>query len=264
MPSDGFELEHVLADIETLNRAAFEGTYEITAVSFHAYAHLTDRYVLLPHGASMGDRYGPVVVARNGRPVVAEGRARRRAGRADDRVSRAAAVRSGRPVRRRCRSTRSRTGARRRGRRRAADSRRPADLRGRGPEEDRRSGRMVGRRTGGLPLPARRQRHPPRSRRRTAIATLSRLLHDSIAYALEHRAEAVEYAMQFGRGLDRENDRRVRRHVRERPDARLRRARARQPCGGCSATRRRPVCCRSRSRSNSPIVGHPVGRSLNQ
>src|SRR3990167_11326955 len=41
--SNGFELEHVLSDIETLNRAAFEGRYEITAVSFHAYAHLTDR-----------------------------------------------------------------------------------------------------------------------------------------------------------------------------------------------------------------------------
>src|SRR5881628_1524490 len=64
VPSNGFELEHVLSDIETLNRAAFEGRYEITAVSFHAYAHLTDRYILLPHGASMGDRYGPVVVAR--------------------------------------------------------------------------------------------------------------------------------------------------------------------------------------------------------
>src|SRR5919108_2767923 len=64
VPSNGFEIEHVLSDIETLNRAAFQGTYEITAVSFHAYAHLTNRYVLLPHGASMGDRYGPIVVAR--------------------------------------------------------------------------------------------------------------------------------------------------------------------------------------------------------
>jgi 1,4-dihydroxy-6-naphthoate synthase len=64
VPSPGFELEHVLSDIETLNQAAFKGTYEISAVSFHAYAHLTDRYVLLPHGASMGDRYGPIVVAR--------------------------------------------------------------------------------------------------------------------------------------------------------------------------------------------------------
>src|SRR6266581_7664764 len=64
LPSQGFEIEHVLADIETLNRAAFDGTYEITAVSFHAYAHLTDRYLLLPHGASMGDRYGPIVVSK--------------------------------------------------------------------------------------------------------------------------------------------------------------------------------------------------------
>src|SRR5204862_7087113 len=64
VPADGFELEHVLSDIETLNRAAFQGTYEITAVSFHAYAHLTERYVLLPHGASMGDRYGPIVVSK--------------------------------------------------------------------------------------------------------------------------------------------------------------------------------------------------------
>ena len=73
VPSNGFELEHVLSDIETLNRAAFEGKYEITAVSFHAYAHLTDRYLLLPHGASMGDRYGPVVVARKDGPTSLKG-----------------------------------------------------------------------------------------------------------------------------------------------------------------------------------------------
>src|SRR5918999_897885 len=73
VPSNGFELEHVLSDIETLNRAAFDGRYEITAVSFHAYAHLTDRYMLLPHGASMGDRYGPVVVARKDGPSSTEG-----------------------------------------------------------------------------------------------------------------------------------------------------------------------------------------------
>src|SRR6187200_1841776 len=78
VPSHGYELEHVLSDIESLNRAAFEGRYEITAVSFHAYAHLTDRYILLPHGASMGDRYGPVVVARR-KPVVAQGGSRCRA-----------------------------------------------------------------------------------------------------------------------------------------------------------------------------------------
>src|SRR5687768_7323751 len=59
----GLIVDQVLADIETLNREAFEGRYEVTAVSFHAFAHLQDKYALLPHGASMGDRYGPIVVA---------------------------------------------------------------------------------------------------------------------------------------------------------------------------------------------------------
>ena len=59
----GIEIDQVLSDIETLNRAALEGRYEVTAVSFHAYAHLVDNYALLPHGASMGDKYGPIVVA---------------------------------------------------------------------------------------------------------------------------------------------------------------------------------------------------------
>jgi len=58
-----FRFEHVLKDIETLNRRALEGVYEVTAVSIHAYAYLADRYLLLPHGASMGDRYGPRIVA---------------------------------------------------------------------------------------------------------------------------------------------------------------------------------------------------------
>jgi 1,4-dihydroxy-6-naphthoate synthase len=66
---DGIEVDQVLSDIETLNRAAFEGKYEVTAVSFNAYTHLVDKYALLPHGASMGDKYGPILVAR--RPIVA-------------------------------------------------------------------------------------------------------------------------------------------------------------------------------------------------
>ena len=56
--------KHVLSDIETLNKEAFEGTYEVTAVSIHAYTHLDERYALLGSGASMGDGYGPVLVAR--------------------------------------------------------------------------------------------------------------------------------------------------------------------------------------------------------
>ena len=55
---------HELQDIETLNRRCLKGELEISAVSLHAFAHLTDRYALLSSGCSMGDRYGPMVVAR--------------------------------------------------------------------------------------------------------------------------------------------------------------------------------------------------------
>jgi 1,4-dihydroxy-6-naphthoate synthase len=60
----GLEFVHVLEDIQSLNQRALRGEYEVTAVSFHAYAYLVDRYALLPHGASMGDGYGPMVVTR--------------------------------------------------------------------------------------------------------------------------------------------------------------------------------------------------------
>ena len=202
VPSYDFELEHVLADIETLNRAAFEGTYEVTAVSFHAYAHLTDRYVLLPHGASMGDRYGPVVVAKEDGPASLAGVRVAIPGelttafltlrlyeprvehvvmpfdQIQDRVA-AGDVEAGLLIHE--------------GQLTYADEglKKVADL-----------GEWWADRTGGLPLPLggnviRRDLGP------AAIGVLSRMLHDSIAYALEHRAEAVEYAMQFGRGLDR-------------------------------------------------------------
>jgi 1,4-dihydroxy-6-naphthoate synthase len=55
---------HVLKDIQTLNEEAFRGTYDVTAISFHAYAYISDKYVLLPHGASIGDNYGPILVSR--------------------------------------------------------------------------------------------------------------------------------------------------------------------------------------------------------
>src|SRR5436853_2942392 len=59
------EFRHELQDIETLNRRALRGELEVTAVSIHAYAQLVDKYALLPSGCSMGDRYGPMVVARS-------------------------------------------------------------------------------------------------------------------------------------------------------------------------------------------------------
>jgi 1,4-dihydroxy-6-naphthoate synthase len=201
VPSNGFELEHVLSDIETLNRAAFEGRYEITAVSFHAYAHLTDRYILLPHGASMGDRYGPVVVARRDGPASMKGVRVAIPGELTtaflalrlydptvqyivmpfDRIQEAVhegAVQAGLLIHE--------------GQLTWADEglHKIVDL-----------GEWWADRTGGLPLPLggnviKRELGP------AAIATLSRMLHDSIAFALQHRDEAVDYAMQFGRGLD--------------------------------------------------------------
>jgi 1,4-dihydroxy-6-naphthoate synthase len=60
----GLEFEHVLRDIQTLNEWALEGRLETTAISLHAYPYVQDRYAVLPHGASMGSGYGPIVVAR--------------------------------------------------------------------------------------------------------------------------------------------------------------------------------------------------------
>ena len=60
---------HELADIESLNRRALAGELEVTAVSLHAYAYLADRYALLAHGASIGDGYGPLLVARHSPPA---------------------------------------------------------------------------------------------------------------------------------------------------------------------------------------------------
>lgn len=64
-----YRFEHVLADIQTLNEWAREGRLEVTAMSLHAYAYTSDRYALLPNGASIGDKYGPIVVAREPRTL---------------------------------------------------------------------------------------------------------------------------------------------------------------------------------------------------
>jgi 1,4-dihydroxy-6-naphthoate synthase len=64
IPTGNLRFVHELQDIETLNRRALRGELEVTAVSIHAYAHLLDKYALLPTGCSMGDKYGPMVVAR--------------------------------------------------------------------------------------------------------------------------------------------------------------------------------------------------------
>jgi len=197
----GIEVDQVLSDIETLNRAAFEGKYEVTAVSFHAYAHLADKYALLPHGASMGDNYGPMVVVRQDGPKTLDGVTVAIPGLwtsawlalqlyqqglkyvvmpfdeileavRDGKVEAGLLIHEGQLT--------------------YADEglRLVVDL-----------GVWWFERTGGLPLPLggnliRRDLGP------AMMKKVSRMLHASIAHALTHRAEALEYAKTYGRGLD--------------------------------------------------------------
>jgi 1,4-dihydroxy-6-naphthoate synthase len=198
----GITVDQVLADIETLNRAAFEGKYEVTAVSFHAYAHLVDKYALLPHGASMGDRYGPIVVAPKDGVREVKGR---RIAIPGTLTTAYLALRLYEPtfeyvvvpfdrIQQAVLSGEADAGLLiHEGQLTYADDglRKLVDL-----------GEWWSQRTGGLPLPL-GGNIIRRDLGAETIARVSRLLHDSIAYALSHRAEAVEYALQFGRGLDR-------------------------------------------------------------
>ena len=63
IPTDGIQVVHVIEDIESLNQRALKGELEVSAVSIHAYAYIADKYALMPCGSSMGDRYGPILVA---------------------------------------------------------------------------------------------------------------------------------------------------------------------------------------------------------
>jgi len=206
----GIVVDQVLSDIETLNRAAFDGKYEVTAVSFHAFAHLSDKYALLPHGASMGDNYGPIVVAPAGGPGEEAWDAGQIKGRRiaipGTLTTAYLALRLYEPdfefvvvpfdeIQ----------GA-------VLDGKAEAGLlihEGQLTYQDEGLRKIVdlgewwNERTGGLPLPLggniiRRDLGPD------MIRKVSKLLHDSIAYALSHRTDALVYAEQFGRGLDRE------------------------------------------------------------
>ncbi len=201
--AENLEIGQVLADIETLNRAAFDGQYEVTAVSFHAYAHLSDRYALLPHGASMGDRYGPIVVARTDGPDAVKGIRVAIPGTLTtaylvlrlyepvfefqvmpfDQIQeavKAGSVDAGLLIHE-GQLTYAEDGLRK-----------IVDL-----------GHWWAERTDGLPLPL-GGNVIRRDLGTQTIAKVSRMLRESIAYGLEHRAEALEYAEQFGRGLDRD------------------------------------------------------------
>ena len=64
LETEGLKFEHTLKDIQSLNEDAKNGVFDVTAISFHAYAYVSDKYALLPHGASIGDNYGPIVVSK--------------------------------------------------------------------------------------------------------------------------------------------------------------------------------------------------------
>src|SRR5262245_38478969 len=64
IPTHGFQFKHILEDIQTLNERGRHGEWDLSAISIHAYAYVSEHYALLPSGASMGDGYGPMLVAR--------------------------------------------------------------------------------------------------------------------------------------------------------------------------------------------------------
>lgn len=67
LETEGLKFEHTLKDIQSLNEDAKNGVFDVTAISFHAYAYVSDKYALLPHGASIGDKYGPILVSKEPR-----------------------------------------------------------------------------------------------------------------------------------------------------------------------------------------------------
>lgn len=208
VPLHGYRFQHILQDIQTLNERATRGELDITAISIHAYVHVAGQYALLPNGASMGDGYGPMLVAprRLGRDDIARARIAvpgtmtsaflalqlwldRPAAELDcvvvpfDRIF--AAVKTG-----------------------------EADVgliihegqltwRQEGLEVCEDLGRWWKETRDGLPLPLGgnviHKRFPPEERR-----LISDILRSSIQYALDHRDEAVAHALQFARDMGRE------------------------------------------------------------
>ena len=197
----GIRFKHILSDIQTLNEKAMESAYDITAISFHAYAHLHDRYMLLRCGSSFGDGYGPMIVAREpmtpaqlaGKTIAIPGKMtsaylllRLFAGDVETKVfpfdEIPAAVAEGK-----------------------ADAgllihEGQLTYSGLGLHKITDLGEWWKQDTG-LPVPLggnaiRRDLDPE------LIDRLATVLKQSIEYALAHRSDALEYALEFGRGLD--------------------------------------------------------------
>jgi len=203
--AEGLEFVHELSDIETLNRAALEGRYEITALSVHAYAYLHEKYLLLDSGASFGDGYGPTVVVPQGSPVHrVEDLAGKRIAIPGKWTSAALALSLRLPDHHPVIMDFKQVGeAAKRGEVAAGlvihEGQLTASEEGLTVVED--LGKTWKARTG-LPLPlgmnAVKKDLPDALRR-----TLARVLKESIVYGLEHREKALDHAMTYARGLDR-------------------------------------------------------------
>lgn len=203
---EGLEIEQVLEDIESLNRRALAGELEVTAISIHAYAHLADRYALMPCGASMGDGYGPLLVAREPYPADPALLATRTIAVPGTLTSAFLALRLflGREFRHHVVPFDEVLDHVEQGR---------ADLglvihegqltfASQGLRSVVDLGAWWAGRTGGLPLPL-GGNGVRKDLGTDAMRRLTRVLRRSIAFGLEHRAEALAYALDFGRGLDR-------------------------------------------------------------
>lgn len=208
IPTHGYKFEHILQDIQTLNERAMRGELDISAISLHAYAYVCDNYALLPSGASMGDGYGPMLVAKRRMSKVEVAKAKiavpgtmtsaflalqlwlgKRPAEIDhvvvpfDRIF--ATVRENKAEVGLIIHEGQLTFAKE------------------GLELCQDLGVWWKEQNDGLPLPLGgnviHKRHDPKVRR-----TVSDILSASIQFALDHRAEAVEHALQFARDMGRE------------------------------------------------------------
>ena len=193
---------HVLEDIQTLNEKAMKGVYDVTAISFHAYAYISDKYALLPHGASIGDNYGPIVVSRE--KVKPEELSKLKVAVPGKLTSAFLALSIYCP------------GfeyeivpfdkiieAVQEGRCDAGLLIHEGQLfyQNLGLHKVLDLGEWWHERTGGLPLPM-GGNVIRRDLGAEVISQVSKCLHDSIRYSLDNRADALEYAMQFARDMD--------------------------------------------------------------
>ncbi|MFI5184691.1 MAG: menaquinone biosynthesis family protein [Vicinamibacteria bacterium] len=199
--SADLEVVHTLTDIETLNRHAMEGRHEVTAISFHAYPYVADKYALMPCGGSIGDGYGPLLVARE--PLDAETLGTRTVAVPGTLTTAYLALRLFAPgVKTRVVPFDEIMDEVRRGRVDVGLIIHEGQLTfgGQGLQKIADLGAWWKAKTG-LPLPlggnaVRRDLGPELMKR------LTRLVRETVRYSLNHRKEGLEYAMSFARGMD--------------------------------------------------------------